>query len=128
MFRNNPENEIQVTKEDQQQISQFSKLNQEYHEKVAQLKIRKDIIEQMDDAQTELQIMDDEDPTSIKYGDCFFRSTAENTLVYLESKTDKVKASEQELKQEIDDITKKLKRLKASLYAKFGNQINLEEE
>ena len=94
MFRNNPDSEIQVTKEDQQQISHFSKLNQEYHEKVAQLKIRKDIIEQMDDAQTEIELMDEEDPTSVKYGECFFSSTAAETQAYLEAKTDKVKASE----------------------------------
>lgn len=82
----------------------------------------------MDDAQTEMELMDEDESTAVKYGDCFFRSTAADTQVYLESKIDKIKQSEVELKSQIEDIQKKLKKLKASLYAKFGNQINLEEE
>jgi len=45
----------------------------------------------MDDAQTEMELMDEDELTAIKYGDCFFRTTAADTQVYLESKIDKIK-------------------------------------
>ena len=30
----------------------------------------------MDDAMTEMDLMDEDEETAIKYGDCFFRATA----------------------------------------------------
>ena len=35
--------------------------------------MRKEILEQMDDAVTELELMDEDETTAIKFGDCFFR-------------------------------------------------------
>ena len=85
-------------------------------------------MEQMDDAMTEMELMDEDEPTAIKYGDCFFRATVAQSQEYLESKISQVKTSQAELTNDSEDTTKKIKKLKASLYAKFGTQINLEEE
>lgn len=75
MFKQNTGDEpnMTVSKEDQLQIATFSKLNQSLHEKQYQLKQRKEMLEQMDDAATEMELMDEEEVTAIKYGDCFFR-------------------------------------------------------
>lgn len=45
----------------------------------------------------------------------------------VEKDIDKVKEEELGTKKERDDAEKKLKKLKATLYSKFGNSINLEE-
>ena len=82
----------------------------------------------MDDAITELELMDEDEETSIKYGDCFFRCTVKQSQDYLEQKIHLVKSSQKELKDQSDEVIKKIKKLKAALYAKFGSQINLEEE
>lgn len=52
---------------------------------------------------------------------------ADQVRALVEKDIDKVKEEELGTKKERDDAEKKLKKLKATLYSKFGNSINLEE-
>ena len=45
----------------------------------------------MDDALTEMELMDEDEQTAIKYGDCFFRASVAQSQEYLEKKTQLVK-------------------------------------
>lgn len=80
----------------------------------------------MEDATNELMLSDED---SIRYaiGECFVhfeRESAENRLESLTEETQKELDSAQ---SQIEEIQDQMKSLKASLYAKFGNSINLEE-
>jgi len=52
---------------------------------------------------------------------------ADQVRTLVEKDIEKVKDEERTAGKEKDDTEKKLKKLKASLYNKFGNSINLEE-
>ena len=45
----------------------------------------------------------------------------------VEKDLEKVRLEEKKVSKEHDDVEKKMKKLKATLYGKFGNSINLEE-
>ena len=49
-----------MSKDDQQNINNFSKLNTLFHEKEKELREKKEMIEQLGDALTELELMDDD--------------------------------------------------------------------
>lgn len=89
---------------------------------------KKEQMIQIDDALTELDLADEDEKIKVKFGDCFFSFDVENTREYCEkNKKDLVK--EMKINDEIlADTTKRMSRLKATLYAKFGNSINLEED
>ncbi len=52
--------DIEVSKEDQQNINNFSKLNTLFHEKEKELREKKEMLEQLGDALTELELTDDD--------------------------------------------------------------------
>ena len=61
-------------------------------------------------------------------GEVFFQVTSSKAQEYVEE--DK-KVTEEEvvnLKKQVDDVAEAMKDLKAKLYAKFGDNINLEDE
>ena len=45
----------------------------------------------------------------------------------MEKEREALKRQQKTVKDEIDESSKKMKKLKATLYSKFGNSINLEE-
>ncbi len=83
---------------------------------------------QIDDALTELDLADEDEKIKVKFGDCFFSFDIEETKEYCEKNkielTKELKANDEILA----DTTKRMGKLKANLYAKFGNSINLEDD
>ena len=85
------------------------------------------IEEDLEDAENELMLTDEEDIRFI-VGECFVsldKDAAEARLASLQSDC---KARVQEANAEIEDIKEQLKVLKKELYGRFGNSINLEED
>jgi chaperonin cofactor prefoldin len=54
-------------------------------------------------------------------------NSADQVRTLVEKDIEKVKDEEKAAHKERDDTEKRLKKLKTSLYSKFGNSINLEE-
>lgn len=120
--------DIEVSKEDQSNINNFSKLNQRFHEKNNELLARDTILEELDDASTELELIDDEGDLRLKFGECFIRVDVDTCKDYVEKLQESTKAERAELKTTVEDLVKKMNKLKSSLYGKFGNSIQLEED
>ena len=120
--------EVDFTKEDQIAINSFSRLNMHHQDKSKQIYQKKEAISQQEDAVTELELQDDDEIVRMKYGDCFFHVTAEHSKNSIDKQVSRNKQDVAELDQNLHDIQKKMQKLKAVLYAKFGNSINLEEE
>ncbi|EGR33146.1 prefoldin subunit, putative [Ichthyophthirius multifiliis] len=85
-------------------------------------------LQQLDDANTELELCDDEEIIQVQYGDCFFHIKTNQAKEYVEQQQQKIKVQADKQSNVMNDQDKKMKKLKAVLYAKFGNQINLEED
>lgn len=120
--------EVQVSKDDQQNINNFSKLNQRFHEKVVELSTRVNLLEEIDDALTELELVDDDTNLRLKFGECFIRVDVDSAKDYIEKVQETTKKEATELKSAVEETQKKMNKLKSSLYGKFGNSIQLEED
>lgn len=120
--------EVQVSKEDQQNINNFSKLNQKFHEKIVELSARDNLLEEIDDALTELELIDDDANLRLKFGECFIRCDVDSAKDYIEKVQETTKKEAVELKSAVEETQKKMNKLKSTLYGKFGNSIQLEED
>jgi len=123
-----PNEEIQVSKEDQQNINNFSKMNQKFHEKATELGQKDGLLEEIDDALTELELIDDDANLRLKFGECFIRADVDTGKDYLKKVQDTSKKEAIELKAIVEDTQKRMNKLKSTLYGKFGNSIQLEED
>ena len=128
---------VEVEKQDQLRINGFNRANNRKHELLDMIKKQKEQLSNLEDAQTELMLLDDSDQALMfAIGDEFVRhgnietfvhasteSTEEQLEALMEAGNDKVSAYEAELAERL----KEMDGLKTALYAKFGKTINLEE-
>ncbi|CCF56168.1 hypothetical protein KAFR_0A07340 [Kazachstania africana CBS 2517] len=119
-------NTTQVTYEDQQKINEFSKLI-----------MRKDSIEQelskemqekeyLDDVSLEIELIDEDEKVQYKIGDIFLFFKQSEAVEQLEKDVESIDAKIEELQNKQSDIDSRVSALKTELYAKFGDNINLE--
>lgn len=119
--------DVQVTYADQQQINTFNKLNQKYRELSAQVKAKKELLENLEDATNELVLVD-EDKVKIVVGECFFHADPEEAEEHIELAQDSTKTDLQDLDKSITVLKRQMAELKQTLYGKFGDSINLEDD
>lgn len=120
--------EIDVSKDDQKSINTFSRhhaLSKELNENLRNLSNQ---YTDLQDAETELELGEDDELTMLAIGDCFFIVDFTTAKEFVEEKVDELKEKVKKEEVVLADTNKKLQKLKSSLYAKFGNSINLEED
>lgn len=116
---------IEVTWEDQKRICAFSRL----HKKIQHLKSKEQRIVadlgKLEDAETEVMICDE-----VKYvfGEAFVNLSSDEVAPLLEGEKERLTAEQEQLKKELETLEAAIGDLKAQLYAKFGNQIYLEDK
>ncbi|KAG8864619.1 hypothetical protein FRB96_005123 [Tulasnella sp. 330] len=118
--------DAEVTFEDQQRISKFSKFNSRMTELEETLEQKKQEKEVLDDLSTELELADEDDPVLYKVGDAFVHiplSDAQELLVRDQTALDK---ELDELRVRMEECENTMKDLKLVLYSKFGKAINLD--
>ncbi|CAM6086460.1 unnamed protein product [Calypogeia fissa] len=119
--------ETEVTWEDQQNINKFGRLNNKFHELEDDIKAKKDILENLEDAGNELILSDEEDVLYL-IGEVFSHTPKEE----VETKLEDLKVeNEKELRlllEEKESVLSQMADLKEILYGKFKDSINLEEE
>ncbi|KAG7098463.1 hypothetical protein E1B28_000409 [Marasmius oreades] len=117
----------EVTWEDQQRISTFSKLNtrlRSINEKLEHLKQEK---EALDDLSTELELADEDELILYKIGEAFLHMSHTKALGRLEQDQSEIDSRVSSLSDQADECEKEMKQLKVTLYAKFGKAINLDD-
>ncbi|KAK9820087.1 hypothetical protein WJX72_006008 [[Myrmecia] bisecta] len=119
--------DVEVTFEDQQRINTFGKLNLRFHELEAEMRHKKTLLDDLEDASNELMLTDEE---QVRYvvGECFYYANAEEATERIEAATAEAQTEMDRLKQELQQTTGKMAELKQVLYGKFGDSINLEED
>ncbi|CAL9733033.1 prefoldin subunit 4 [Monosporozyma unispora] len=119
-------NNIQVTLEDQKKINEFSKLILRKDSLEVELAKERQEKEYLDDVSLELELFDEEEKVQYKIGDVFVYLKQGKVLEQIEKDTEIIDSKIDNLEERQNEIDSKLKELKTQLYAKFGDNINLE--
>jgi prefoldin subunit 4 len=127
MLEKDQEVDVDVEWEDQQHINEFSRLNTlvtDWEEKLNEKKQEKEYLE---DLNTELELMDDDELIRYRIGDAFIMLSLEEARTRLENEQEKLNQEMEELSGKMSEATDRMQVLKRILYGKFGNAINLDK-
>lgn len=80
----------------------------------------------MDDVSLEIELIDEDEQIQYKIGDVFVFMKQSNVVEQLEKDAEKLDAKIESLEDSDSEIDSRISELKSSLYAKFGDNINLE--
>ena len=119
-------NNVQVTLEDQKKINEFSKLILRKDSLELELSKERQEKEYLDDASMELELIDEDEKVQYKIGEIFVYLKQNKVLEQIEKDTDVIDEKIISLEDTLNTIDSRLKELKTQLYAKFGDNINLE--
>ncbi|CAI4786163.1 CBM_collapsed_G0048590.mRNA.1.CDS.1 [Saccharomyces cerevisiae] len=119
-------NNTQVTFEDQQKINEFSKLIMRKDAIAQELSLQREEKEYLDDVSLEIELIDEDEPVQYKVGDLFIFMKQGKVTAQLEKDAERLDNKIETLEDKQRDIDSRLDALKAILYAKFGDNINLE--
>ncbi|CAI0433893.1 unnamed protein product [Linum tenue] len=119
--------ETEVTWGDQQNINQFGRLNNRFHDLEEEIKAAKESNENLEDAGNEL-ILTDEEVVRFQIGEVFAHVPRDEVETRIEEMKELTTKNLERLEQEKVSILSQMAELKKVLYAKFGDSINLEED
>ncbi|KAL1898690.1 hypothetical protein Cpir12675_001797 [Ceratocystis pirilliformis] len=119
--------EVQVRREDQDNINLFSRLNQRETLLEDALKTKNKEKEDLDDLSTELELADEDSNVPYKIGDAFFHLPLEQAQELLAQSSTRLDEDTSELEDKLSVIREEMTELKVQLYARFGKSINLEK-
>ncbi|XP_061758646.1 prefoldin subunit 4 [Nerophis ophidion] len=121
--------DVNVTFEDQQKINKFARNTNRMTELKNEIESKKKSLQNLQDASDDLMMFDD-DTLLIPYqiGDVFISHTQEETQEMLEGAKEALEQEVKGLENRVSAIQQLLADLKVQLYAKFGNNINLEAD
>ncbi|SCV05238.1 LANO_0H03092g1_1 [Lachancea nothofagi CBS 11611] len=119
-------NNIQVLYEDQQKINEFSKLimrKDTINQELAHFKQEKGYL---DDVSLEIELIDEDEQIQYKIGEAFVFLKQSEVVEQLEKDAEVLDAKIDELEDSESEVDSRISDLKTVLYAKFGDNINLE--
>lgn len=116
----------EVQWEDQQMINQFSTLINTKDDLDSELASLKTELEYFEDLSLEIELLDEDEKVQYKLGDSFLFLSVEKAVERLESEQSTLNKRAETIESKISSIDEQLASLKASLYDKFGSNINLE--
>ncbi|EDO18310.1 hypothetical protein Kpol_1039p61 [Vanderwaltozyma polyspora DSM 70294] len=119
-------NQTNVSYKDQQLINEFSKLIMRKDSIEEQLNLQNEEKSYLEDVSLEIELIDEDQLVHYKIGDVFLMLPQEEVVNLLESDTEVIDSKIDNLQNSKSEIDDRLKELKAQLYAKFGDNINLE--
>ncbi|NXI36454.1 PFD4 protein, partial [Galbula dea] len=122
--------DVNVTFEDQQKINKFARNTSRITELKEEIEVKKKQLQNLEDACDDIMMLDDDDSLLIPYqiGDVFISHSQEETQEMLEEAKKSLQEEIEVLESRVESIQRVLSDLKVQLYAKFGNNINLEAE
>jgi prefoldin subunit 4 len=117
----------EVLFEDQQKINRLSLLNMEWHDYERELKQEEEKVSAYQDALDELELLG-EPTVRILVGESFVESTEEDAIQRVEKLLGEKRQSVATIQEKMSEMEHEMKSLKSYLYARFGSNINLEED
>ncbi|XP_014213493.1 prefoldin subunit 4 [Copidosoma floridanum] len=123
-----PDSDVHISYEDQQKINKFAKQNAKMDDFKEELKFKQNELQNLKDACSELELFDDDVKIPYHIGEIFINQDLPKTMTCLEQAIKKKEAEITELDEKCSTLKNIMSDLKAQLYAKFGNNINLEAD
>ncbi|CAM2102402.1 prefoldin subunit 4 [Lepidochelys kempii] len=122
--------DVNVTFEDQQKINKFARNTSRITELKEEIEVKKKQLQNLEDACDDMMMLDDDDSILIPYqiGDVFISHSQDETQEMLEEAKKNLQGEIEALESRVESIQRVLSDLKVQLYAKFGNNINLEAD
>ncbi|KAI6206819.1 putative bacteriochlorophyll 4-vinyl reductase [Aphelenchoides besseyi] len=118
-----------VSAADQQEINEFARVFKRLTEAKAEVRVLTNELQNYAEASDEVLLLDETDgAVPFQVGESFVYFTPEETAERLEYSKDKIQKAIDDIQLRIEDTQQKHGELKASLYAKFGDNIGLETE
>ncbi|XP_072223198.1 prefoldin subunit 4 [Leuresthes tenuis] len=121
--------DVTVTFEDQQKINKFARNTSRMTELKNEIESKRKTLQNLQDASDDLMMLDD-DSLLIPYqiGGVFVSHSQEETQEMLEAAKEALEQEVKGFEERVSAIQQVLGDLKIHLYAKFGNNINLEAD
>ncbi|XP_064399232.1 prefoldin subunit 4-like [Halichondria panicea] len=120
--------EVNVSHEDQTNINKFARGSLRLNELAEEIKEKEKELQNLEEAGDELMLADDDEPAVLKVGEVFMQFPNEEVQESVEEAKTALKEGVDKLRESRVEIKKTLAALKVQLYAKFGDNINLEDE
>jgi len=125
----NQDSEVHITFEDQQQINTFARYNARLQDMKEELETKKKDLQNLTDAGDELLLLDDDTvPIPYQIGEVFVMKAADDANILVESAKENIEKEIAGVEAKCEQHKGVLSDLKVKLYAKFGNNINLEAD
>ncbi|XP_071824152.1 prefoldin subunit 4-like isoform X1 [Apostichopus japonicus] len=118
--------DVNITFEDQQKINKFATNTNKLTEVEDEIQSKKKQLQNLQDAADELELADEDEAVPYRVGEVFVYQTSEEALKLVEQTKQSLEGDISLLNKDADAIKEILSQLKVQLYAKFGNNINLE--
>eukprot|EP00931_Biecheleriopsis_adriatica_P088463 TRINITY_DN62775_c0_g1_i1.p1 TRINITY_DN62775_c0_g1~~TRINITY_DN62775_c0_g1_i1.p1 ORF type:complete len:127 (-),score=43.79 TRINITY_DN62775_c0_g1_i1:114-494(-) len=119
--------DIEVAKEDQQRINQFSRLNLRYDDLDEEITNLKKEVQTFKDATEEIEGCMEDEGIMVKVGEAYTPVDEDSVTEKLAKMMEQAEATLKEKTEEIEGVKSELDALKKVLYSKFGSSINLEK-
>ena len=127
MSNSKQDDDAPVTYEDQKKINLFARKNVQLNELRSQVEGKKKVLQNVEDASDDLLLLEDENVNvDFKIGEVFIEHSQDETQDLLEKVKIDLNDDISGLQKESSEIEKVMNDLKVQLYAKFGDNINLE--
>ncbi|GBG25191.1 Prefoldin subunit 4 [Hondaea fermentalgiana] len=119
--------EVEVRKEDQDRINEFGVIHQKLADLAAERKAIEEVLMNIEDAEQEVMLAEDNDSFLVQLGSTYVRVGEDEFNEFIEKKRSELDEKMSNIRSEVDTLDKEKADLKATLYARFGSTINLED-
>jgi len=109
-------------------INLFANQNTRNNEIKSRIQKKKKELENLTDAADELILLDDSESVPVQIGEVFVHMSQDGVNEYIDKQKEVLEGEIEKLDARASGMVSSLKELKTKLYAKFGKNINLEEE
>ncbi|CAN2390615.1 Prefoldin subunit 4 [Pristimantis euphronides] len=120
--------DVNVTFEDQQKINIFARNTSRINELKHEIELKKKELQNLEDACDDIMMLEDSLLIPYQIGDVFISHSQDETQEMLEVAKKGLQDEIDALQSRVESIQQVLGDLKVQLYAKFGNNINLEAD
>jgi prefoldin subunit 4 len=93
------------------------------------MKAKQNLLQNLSDAADEVMVnCEESDLVPYAFGEVFIHCSQDETLALLDKDKDKLQKEIDGMKGEVETLAERMSELKTYLYAKFGDNINLEAD
>jgi len=128
VISSNPDSEVHITSDQQKKINMFAVRNGWMEELEQELKTKENDLKNLEDAEQEIYLVADDSTIPILVGDSYVHYDADAATEELGKRVTAKKEEIKKLEGDITSVKAEMNKLKADLYEKFGDNINLEHE